>query len=131
MSNWNIPTDLHYTKTDEWIKVDGQEALIGITDYAQDQLSDIVFVELPEVGTSYSANQSLGVVESVKAAADIHLPASGEIVATNNDLADTPEILNQDPYEGGWIVRVKLADPSEVDSLMDASAYTAYCDERG
>lgn len=130
MSDWTIVDDRKYSKTDEWIKVDGQEALVGISDYAQNQLSDLVFVELPSVGATYSAGQSFGVVESVKAAADINLPAGGEIVAVNSELESAPETINQDPYGKGWIVRVKLSDPSELDSLLDAEAYTAHCNER-
>lgn len=130
MSDWTIPTSCKYSKTDEWIKAEGQEALVGLSDYAQSQLSDLVFVELPAVGATYSAGQSFGVVESVKAAADINLPASGEIIAVNNELEGAPETINQDPYGKGWIVRIKLSNPSELDSLMDAAAYTAYCNER-
>jgi glycine cleavage system H protein len=130
MSDWNIPADRQYTQTDEWIKAEGQEALVGLTDYAQDQLSDLVFVELPKVGATYSGGQAFGVVESVKAAADINLPAGGEIVATNTELESAPETINQDPYGKGWIVRVKLSDPSELGRLMDAAAYTAHCNER-
>jgi glycine cleavage system H protein len=130
MSDWKIVDDRKYSKTDEWIKVDGQEALVGLSDYAQNQLSDLVFVELPAVGTTYAAGQSFGVVESVKAAADVNLPASGEIVAVNTELESAPETINQDAYGKGWIVRVKLSHPSELDSLLDAAAYTAYCNER-
>lgn len=130
MSDWKIVADRKYSRTDEWIKVDGQEALIGLSDFAQNQLSDLVFIELPSVGATYSAGQSFGVVESVKAAADINLPASGEIVAVNTELESAPETVNQDPYGKGWIVRVKLSNPAELDSLLDAAAYTAYCNER-
>ena len=130
MSDWKTPNDCRYAKTDEWIKVEGQEAVVGLSDYAQDQLSDLVFVEMPKVGAAYSAGQSFGVVESVKAAADINLPASGEIVAINTELESAPETINQDPYGKGWIVRIKLSNPSELDSLMDAAAYAAYCSER-
>jgi glycine cleavage system H protein len=130
MSDWKTPADRQYSKTDEWIKVEGQEGLVGITDYAQDQLSDVVFVELPAVGASYAAGQTIGVVESVKAAADVHLPMGGEVIAVNDTLEGTPEILNQDPYDKGWIVRIKLSDSSEPDALMDAAAYTTHCSER-
>ncbi len=130
MGDWKIPADLKYTETDEWIRLDGEEALVGITDYAQDQLSDLVFVELPAVGDTFGKGEPFGVVESVKAAADINLPVGGEIIAINTDLEDAPETINADPYGKGWIVRIKLADPSELDSLMDAAAYKAYCDER-
>ena len=130
MSDWKTPADRHYAKTDEWIKVEGQEALVGLSDYAQDQLSDLVFVELPKVGAAYSAGQAFGVVESVKAAADINLPAGGEIIAVNNALESAPETINQDPYGEGWIVRIKLSNPSELENLMDAAAYSVHCNER-
>ncbi|HEC22919.1 MAG TPA: glycine cleavage system protein GcvH [Chloroflexi bacterium] len=127
---WQVPEDRKYTKTDEWIKVvEGDEALVGITDYAQDQLSDIVYVELPEVGESFSAGDVFGVVESVKAAADLNMPASGEVVAVNTELEDTPEIVNEDPFEKGWMIRVRLSDPSELDALLDAAAYAKQCEE--
>ncbi len=131
MGDWKILDDRKYTKTDDWIKVDGGEALVGISDYAQEQLSDIVFVELPEVGDSFGAGDTYGVVESVKAAADLKLPVGGEITAVNEKLEDSPETINEDAFEAGWIVRIKVADSSELDKLMDAAAYTAYCDERG
>ncbi len=127
MSNWKVPADLKYTQTDEWIRVDGDEALVGITDYAQDHLSDLVFVELPQVGDRFEKGQAFGVVESVKAAADLNLPVGGEIVAVNSALQDAPETINKDPYGEGWIVRIKIADPDELNDLMDAAAYEAYC----
>lgn len=127
----NIPADLHYTKEDEWIRIDGDEGVIGITDYAQDALSDIVYVELPSEGESFQVGDTFGVVESVKAASDLYMPVSGEVTATNEDLQDAPEILNSDPYGEGWMVKIKLADTSELDNLMDPEAYSAYCDERG
>jgi glycine cleavage system H protein len=125
-----IPDDLHYTKEDEWVRLEGDEGVIGITDYAQDALSDIVYVELPDIGAGVSAGDSIGVVESVKAAADLYVPVSGEITAVNENVRDTPELLNSDPYGEGWLMRVRLADPSELDDLMDAAAYQAYCDSR-
>lgn len=127
----NIPADLRYTKDDEWVRVDGNEGIIGITDYAQDALSDIVYVELPGEGESFQEGDTFGVVESVKAASDLYMPVSGQVVAANEDLPDAPEILNSDPFGEGWLVRVKLSDSSELDSLMDSAAYSAYCDERG
>jgi glycine cleavage system H protein len=125
-----IPDDLRYSKEDEWIRVEGDEGVIGITDYAQDALSDIVYVELPDTGTAVSAGDSVGVVESVKAAADLYAPVSGEVTAVNDKVGDTPELLNSDPYGEGWLLRLRLTDPAEIDNLMDAAAYRAYCDSR-
>lgn len=130
MADWSTPEGYKYSETDEWVKVEDDEALIGISDYAQDLLSDLVYVELPEVGDSFDKNDSFGVVESVKAASDVNMPVSGEIVAVNEALEDTPETINSDPYGEGWIVRVKLSDPSELDSLRDSANYAAYCEER-
>ena len=125
-----IPDDLLYTKEDEWIKVEGEEGTVGITDYAQDALSDIVYVELPDEGESFETGDTFGVVESVKAAADLYMPISGEIVGVNEDLPDAPEVVNSDPYGDGWLVKIQISDLSELDDLMDASAYSDYCDER-
>lgn len=127
----NIPDDLLYTKDDEWILVDGDEGVVGLTDYAQDALSDIVYVELPDEGDSFGMGETFGVVESVKAAADLYMPVSGEVTAVNEDLPDQPEVLNSDPYGEGWMVKIKIADPSELEDLMDPAAYTDYCEERG
>ncbi|GAB4272952.1 MAG: glycine cleavage system protein GcvH [Candidatus Promineifilaceae bacterium] len=126
----NIPADLLYTKEDEWVRVEGDEGVIGITDYAQDSLSDIVYVELPGEGDTLNAGDSFGVVESVKAAADLYMPISGEILAVNEDIIDTPELVNEDPYGKAWMIRVKITNPSELDGLMDAEAYQKYCEER-
>jgi glycine cleavage system H protein len=126
-----IPDDLLYTKDDEWILVDGDEGLVGLTDYAQDALSDIVYVELPDEGDEFEMGETFGVVESVKAAADLYMPVSGEVLAVNEDLPDEPEVLNSDPYGDGWMVRVAINDPGELDNLMDPAAYTNYCEERG
>ena len=125
------PKELKYTKTDEWIKVDGDEATIGISDYAQDQLSDIVYVELliDEDDTVVKGN-GIATIESVKAAADVNAPVSGTILAINEDLEDEPEKLNSDPYKAGWLIKMKLDDPSELDSLMSAEDYEAYNKER-
>ena len=125
-----ILDDLLYTKDDEWLRVEGNEALVGLTDYAQDQLSDIVYLELPGENEEFGSGDTFGVVESVKAAADLYMPVSGTILEANEDLLDTPEVLNSDPYEGGWLVRISLSDTSELDGLMNAAAYQAYCDER-
>lgn len=126
-----IENDLLYTKDDEWIRVDGDEATVGVSDYAQDSLSDIVYLELPDVGDTFDEGESFGVIESVKAAADLYMPVSGEIVAVNEDLMDEPEVVNSDPYGQAWMVRVRMSDESELDELMDADAYRAYVDERG
>ena len=125
-----IPDGLLYSKEDEWIRVEEGEGVVGITDYAQDSLSDIVYVELPEEGDQFSLGDTFGVVESVKAAGDLFMPLSGEVVAVNEDLMDAPEIINEDPYDRGWMVRVKIDDPSELEELMDRVAYGEYCDER-
>ena len=127
----NFPTDLKYTKSDEWIRVKGSEAETGLTDYAQSHLSDIVYVELPEVGAEYQAGSPFGSIESVKAASDMNIPASGKITAVNEGLSDTPEVVNSDPYGKGWIIKFTLSDPKELEALMDAKAYEAYCNERG
>jgi glycine cleavage system H protein len=121
------PKGLKYAKTDEWIKVDGNDATIGISDYAQDHLSDIVFVELMvDEGDTVSKGDTLATVESVKAAADVIFPADGEITAINEDLAGNPEVLNSDPYGKSWMVKMKLSDPSQLDDLMDPEAYESY-----
>ena len=126
----NIPADLKYTRTDEWIKLDGGEALIGVTDYAQNALSDVVYVELPEVGAALKAGDTFGTVESVKAASDMHMPIGGTITAVNKELEGTPELVNQKPYDS-WFVKIKPTNTGELDSLLDAAAYGKYCDERG
>jgi glycine cleavage system H protein len=123
------PTDYRYTKQHEWVKVQGDAATIGITDYAQHELGDVVFVEMPKVGTNLVAGSSFGTVESVKAVSEIYSPVSGEVVETNPALADAPEKINTDPHNSAWLIKVKLADPKEVSSLMDAAAYQAYISE--
>ena len=120
-----VPTDLRYTKDHEWIRVDGAEATIGITAYAADQLGDIVFVELPDAGRSLEQFAAFGVVESVKAVSDLFAPVSGEVVGANDDLKAKPELVNSDPYDAGWMLRVRLADPAQVDDLLEAAAYDA------
>lgn len=127
----NFPTDVKYTRTDEWIRVNGDEAEAGITDYAQSHLSDIVYVELPEVGAKFKQGTPFGSIESVKAASDMNLPAGGTITAVNEALSDTPEVVNSDPFGQGWIVKFTLSDPQDVAKLMDAQAYETYCNERG
>ncbi len=126
----NIPSDLKYTKNDEWVRVEGGTATAGLTDYAQTQLSDIVFVELPSVGATLKQGESFASVESVKAASDVYLPLGGEITAVNETLADSPELVNQDPYGKAWMVKFKVADMGELGGLMDSAAYEKYCEER-
>lgn len=120
-----IPGDLKYTKDHEWLKLAGEEATVGITDHAQEALGDITFVELPNVGDSFSAGDTFGVVESVKAASDLYMPVAGEVIEVNEALSDAPESVNDDPYGTGWIVKIKLTDPGEVEDLLDAEAYDA------
>jgi glycine cleavage system H protein len=127
----SIPGDLRYTRTHEWIRVNGNEGLVGITDFAQSELGDIVFVEAPEPGTAVSAGSPMGNVESVKAVSEIMSPVTGTVTAANEALKDHPELLNQDPYGQGWIVKVTLSAPGEVDALMDAEAYGRYVAEAG
>ncbi|MDW8327823.1 MAG: glycine cleavage system protein GcvH [Anaerolineales bacterium] len=126
----NIPTDLKYAKTDEWIRVDGATATIGVTDFAQSELSDVVYVELPAVGDSFTAGQSFGSVESVKAASEIYMPVAGTITAVNTELTTRPELINQDPYGNGWIVKINITDDSNLANLLDADAYRAHCEAR-
>lgn len=117
------PKNLKYHKEHDWVRVDGDVAVFGITDYAQEQLGDIVYVELPEVGTEVTSGSSYAEVESVKAVSDVYAPCSGTIVEVNEEVVDAPEILNESPYEDGWLVKVKLTDPGEVDDLMSADEY--------
>jgi glycine cleavage system H protein len=120
-----VPADLRYTKDHEWVRLDGDEATVGITAYAAEQLGDIVFVELPEGGRSLSQFAAFGVVESVKAVSDLFAPVSGEVTTTNDALGGSPELVNSDPYGDGWMIRVRLSQPGEVDELLDAPAYDA------
>ena len=119
----NIPDQLRYATSHEWIKVDGGTATVGITDHAQHELSDVVYVDLPKVGAQAAAGAVIAVIESVKAASDIYSPVSGEIVEINAGLVKKPELINQDPYGDAWLFRIKLANPSEIDVLKDAAAY--------
>lgn len=121
----SYPDDLRYSKEHEWVRADGSRATIGISSFATDELGDIVFVELPEVGSTLSQYGTFGVVESVKAVSDLYAPVSGEVVEVNEALRDTPELLNSDPFGDGWIARVEMADAAELDALMDAEAYAA------
>ena len=119
----NIPKELKYSKDHEWVKVEGNIATVGITDFAQDQLGDVVFVEAPEVGAELAAGDGMGTVESVKAVSDVYSPLSGKVVEANEELADAPQLINEDPYAKGWIAKIEIADTAEVAALLDAAAY--------
>ncbi|CAI8344472.1 MAG: Glycine cleavage system H protein [Opitutia bacterium UBA7350] len=122
----SVPENLLYTKDHEWVCVhDDGSATVGITDYAQESLGDITFIEFPEVGASFQSGDTFGVVESVKAASDLYMPASGEVIAINEDADGAPDLLNSDPYTAGWLLKIRLSDPSEVKSLLEASDYSA------
>jgi glycine cleavage system H protein len=122
----DILKELKYTKEHEWTKLEGDTALVGITDYAQNRLGDVVFIELPEVGTVLKKGEAFGAVESVKAASDIFTPLSGEVVEINSGLEDHPELLNQSPYDKGWIIRIKISDTGETDELMSSNQYAEH-----
>lgn len=117
------PRDLKYTDTHEWVKIDGKEITVGITDFAQEQLSDLTYVELPTVGESYAAQDEVAVLESVKAASDIYAPVAGEVTEVNNLLLDNPEVINSEPYSDGWIFKMSVKDEAQLESLMDSDQY--------
>ena len=119
-----VPDGLHYTESHEWIRIEGERAVVGITDYAQDALTDVVWVELADVGAKVGAMESCASVESVKSVSEIYAPVSGEIVESNEALEDTPEAINQDPYGGGWIFTLRMDDASQVEGLLDAATYS-------
>ena len=119
----NVPEDLRYTKDHEWVRIDGDRVRIGVTDYAQDALGDVVFVQVPALGTQVTAGASFSEVESTKSVSDIYAPVTGEVVEANHDLADAPERLNDDPYGEGWICVLSVADPGELEQLLDAAEY--------
>jgi glycine cleavage system H protein len=119
----NVPEDLHYSKDHEWVRVEGDVAIVGITDYAQNSLGDVVYVELPKKGEEFATNESFGSVESVKAVSEVFTPVSGEVVEVNEQLNDTPEKVNADPYGEGWMVRMRMSNSGEVDSLLTAAEY--------
>ncbi len=124
-----VPEGHKYTKEHEWLRVEGEEAVVGITDYAQSELGDITFVELPEKGREVNRSESIATVESVKAASDVYSPVSGKVIEINGALADTPELINRSPYEEGWICRLSVAGAIEMENLMDAEAYENYLKE--
>ena len=130
MGDYQIPDDCRYSREDEWARQEGDVVTIGVTDYAQDQLGDIVFVELPEVGSAAIAGEAFGVIESVKAVSDLFAPISGAISAVNETLVDEPESVNQDCYGKGWILQIRPSDPSELEQLMASSGYHRYVAER-
>ena len=130
MGDWKVPVKLKYAKTDEWFSVDGNVVTIGITDYAQDQLNDIVYVEFKDPGDSIAADESFGEVESVKAASEMYSAVGGEIIEVNAALEDSPEVVNADPFGAGWMVKIRADDQSALDAMMDAASYAAYCDSR-
>ena len=121
----NVPAELKYTKEHEWIRVEGEEAVVGITDYAQSQLGDIVFVECETVGDALEAGETFGTIEAVKTVSDLYLPVAGEVLEFNEELEGEPELVNKDPYGKGWIVKIKISDETEVDGLLSADAYKA------
>jgi glycine cleavage system H protein len=120
------PSDFYYSKDHEWVKVEGETATVGITDFAQKQLGDVVYIELPGVGTQLDVHQTIGVVESVKAVSDVYSPVAGEVVAVNEELNGAPEMLNQDPHGRGWVIRLKIQNKSDLEKLMTASDYETY-----
>ena len=124
----NIPEELRYTEEHEWARSEGSEAVVGITEYAVEQLGDITLVELPDVGEKVGAGDSVGVVESVKAVSDLYAPLSGEVIAVNEELEDAPEKINEDPYGEGWLIKIEVSDAAESDGLMDAEAYRTFVD---
>ena len=126
-----FPEEFRYTEEHEWVLLEGEIATIGITDFAQDQLGDVVFVELPAVGTMVEAGKPFGVVESVKAVSDVYAPISGEVVEINEELPDTPELINTSPYEDAWMIKIRPTQASDIDELMDADAYREFVEEAG
>lgn len=125
----DFPDELKYTEEHEWVLIEDDIATIGITDFAQDQLGDVVFVELPEVGDELEAGKTFGVVESVKAVSDVYAPVSGEVVEINEELPETPEVLNTSPYEDGWMLKIRVSNPEDIQELMDASGYQEFIEK--
>jgi glycine cleavage system H protein len=123
INEFDLPDDVRFTENHEWARTEDDDVRVGISDYAQDQLGDIVFVELPQVGSTYDKGQEFGTVESVKAVAELYMPIGGEVLATNTTLEDSPELVNKNPYSDGWMIRIKASDPAELDTLMAKGAY--------
>ena len=126
-----VPKKLRYTREHEWVLIEGNQATVGITDFAQHELGEVVYVELPKVGDSVTKDEPFGVVESVKAASDVYAPVSGEVTESNDDLVSSPELINDDPYGDAWLIRVEMSDSSEVEHLMTAEDYKDYVEEEG
>lgn len=131
MADLHYPAELRYSKEHEWIRVEGNTGLVGITAFAQDQLGDVVFVEVPAVGTSVQQGKQFGTVESVKTVSDLYAPVSGKVVEVNTALEDHPELVNQDPYGGGWMIKIEIQNPAELENLLTAAAYAAFVKEAG
>ena len=123
INEFDLPDDVRFTENHEWARAENDDVRVGISDYAQDQLGDIVFVEMPQVGSTYDKGQEFGTVESVKAVAELYMPIGGEVLATNTALEDSPELVNKNPYNDGWMIRIKASDPAELDTLMAKGAY--------
>jgi glycine cleavage system H protein len=130
VADYDVPQNLRYSKEDEWARAEGLRITIGVTDYAQQQLGDVVFVELPAVGRAVERGEPFGVIESVKAVADLYAPVSGEVVEVNGDLAENPETVNEDCYGDGWMIVIQVNDASDLEPLLDAAAYQAHIEER-
>jgi glycine cleavage system H protein len=131
VADYEIPAELHYTREDEWCRVEGNRVVVGVTDYAQQQLGDIVFVELPAVGTTIERGEPFGVIESVKAVSDLYAPVTGEVVEINADLGDRPEQVNEDCYGDGWLIAVAVSDDADLSEHLDAATYRRHVEERG
>jgi glycine cleavage system H protein len=130
MADLQFPENLKYSEADEWIRIEGDTATLGISDYAQDALNDLVYVEFKEVGDTLEQGESFGEVESVKAASEVYMLVAGEIIAVNDELEGDPELINQDPYGKGWLIKIRVTDDSNLANLMDAATYKTYCDNR-
>jgi len=130
LATYHFPEDCRYTKEDEWVRPDGDHLVVGVTDYAQSQLGDVVFLEIPEPGSEVNAGEPFGVIESVKAVSELYAPLTGTVVERNAELEETPELVNESCYEDGWIMKLAPGDPADVETLMTAEAYRAYVDER-
>jgi len=126
-----VPQDLRYTRTHEWAKFDADVATVGVDDYAQNELGDLTYLELPEPGTTVTQNEPMGVIESVKAASDLYAPISGEVIESNPEATNAPDLVNTSPYQQGWLLRVRMSDPSEANNLMDAGDYEKFLEEQG